>query len=276
MIAYKPFVSSTVSIEKMMVGMVFDLPITDYLGLWGFTYSDIITRYKRVTGHDVLFPVGFHASGIPAIALAKRIERNDPRTIKYMIKNGCPKEKIRELGDVNELIEFFSNVYIEDYWKRFGFGMDFSRCMSTVSPGYKKFISWQFRKLMEKDLLITKPHFAPYCPVCGPVAVDTSMTDISQGGNAEVQEFTALKFRLMDGTVLPAATLRPETVFGVTNMWLHPDVEYVKARVGQEIWVLSPEAFNKLEHQMVGRGAIEKAGTVKGSELIGQTCRTPV
>ncbi|MEA3558092.1 MAG: leucine--tRNA ligase [Candidatus Thermoplasmatota archaeon] len=242
----------------------------------GFTYSDIITRYKRVTGHDVLFPVGFHASGIPAIALAKRIERNDPRTIKYMIKNGCPKEKIRELGDVNELIEFFSNVYIEDYWKRFGFGMDFSRCMSTVSPGYKKFISWQFRKLMEKDLLITKPHFAPYCPVCGPVAVDTSMTDISQGGNAEVQEFTALKFRLMDGTVLPAATLRPETVFGVTNMWLHPDVEYVKARVGQEIWVLSPEAFNKLEHQMVGRGAIEKAGTVKGSELIGQTCRTPV
>ncbi|MFO8051531.1 MAG: leucine--tRNA ligase [Thermoplasmatota archaeon] len=242
----------------------------------GFTYSDVMTRYKRVNGYDVLFPVGFHASGIPAVALAKRIERKDPRTIDYMLRNGCPPEKVEDLGDVGKLIEFFSKVYIEEYWKRFGFGMDFTRCMSTVSPGYKSFITWQFRKLKEKDLLVTKPHFAPYCPVCGPVAVDTSMTDISQGGNAEVQEFTALKFRLSDGTVLPAATLRPETVFGVTNMWLHPDVEYVKAKVDHETWVLSPEGYTKLEHQMVGKGSTEKVGRIKGSDLIGKKCRSPV
>ncbi|MFW3146308.1 MAG: leucine--tRNA ligase [Thermoplasmatota archaeon] len=242
----------------------------------GFTYSDVITRYKRVNGHDVLFPVGFHASGIPAIALAKRIQRRDEKTMDYMIRNGCPPDKVDGLGDVEKLIDFFSNVYIEEYWRRFGFGIDFTRCMSTISPGYKKFISWQFRKLRDLGLLTTKPHYAPYCPTCGPVAVDTSMTDIAQGGTAEVQEFTALKFRLMDGTVLPAATLRPETVFGVTNMWLHPDVEYVKAKVEHETWLLSREAFHKLEHQMVGRGVVEETETVKGSELIGQTCRTPV
>jgi leucyl-tRNA synthetase len=154
--------------------------------------------------------------------------------------------------------------------------MDFTRCMSTISPGYKRFIKWQFHQLNEKGYLITKPHYAPYCPNCGPVAVDTSMTDISQGGGAEAQEFTALKFRMTDGTVLPAATLRPETVFGVTNMWLHPQVEYVKAKVLNETWIVSPEAFEKLKYQMEGRGDVENIGTIKGSELVGETCRTPV
>ncbi|MGA1821882.1 MAG: leucine--tRNA ligase [Thermoplasmatota archaeon] len=242
----------------------------------GFTYSDVITRYKRAAGYDVLFPVGFHATGIPAISLAKRIERKDEKTIDYLIKNGTPENIVDSLGDVDKLIDYFSHVYINDYWKRFGFGMDFTRCMSTISPGYKRFITWQFHQLHEKGLLTTKPHYAPYCPKCGPVAVDTSMTDISEGGNAEVQEFTALKFRLMDGTVLPAATLRPETVFGVTNMWLHPDVEYVKAKVMYETWILSREAFDKLKHQMEGVAEIEELGTVPGTDLIGGTCRTPV
>ena len=186
--------------EKEKFFLIFAYPgISGYLHVGhmrGFTYSDVLTRYKRSRGFDVLFPVGFHASGIPAIALAKRIERRDEKTIRYMIDNGCPPEKVEELGDVDKLIDFFSEVYIEEYWKRFGFGMDFSRCMSTVSPGYKNFIRWQFRKLKSLDYLTTKPHFAPYCPNCGPVAVDTSMTDIAEGGNAEVQEFTALKFRL--------------------------------------------------------------------------------
>ncbi len=241
----------------------------------GFTYADVITRYKRVTGHDVLFPVGFHASGIPAIALAKKIERKDKKTMDYLLKNGCPPERLKELHDVDKLIDFFSHVYIEDYWKKFGFGMDFSRCMTTVSPGYMRFITWQFHTLNDLGYLITKPHYAPYCPNCGPVAVDSSMTDISQGGNAESQEFTVLKFRLGDGRVLPAATLRPETVFGVTNMWLHPDVEYIEAGVLDEKWVVSPEAYEKLKYQMEGRGEVFEVSRIKGSELIGKVCTTP-
>ncbi len=242
----------------------------------GFTYADVITRFKRATGHDVLFPVGFHATGIPAIALAKKIERGDVKTIDYLVNNGCPKDIVHTLKDVDKLIDFFSHVYIEDYWKRFGFGMDYSRCMSTISDGYNRFITWQFHKLHQKKLLITKPHHAPFCPGCGPVAVDSSMTDIAQGGGAETQEFTALKFRLKDGTVLPAATLRPETVFGVTNMWLHPDVEYVKAAVLYETWIVSREAFDKLRYQMDGRGDVKELETLKGARLIGSTCTTPM
>ncbi|MDG6224788.1 MAG: leucine--tRNA ligase [Candidatus Thermoplasmatota archaeon] len=260
--------------------MIFAYPgISGYLHVGhmrGFTYTDVMTRYKRSSGYDVLFPVGFHASGIPAISLAKRIERGDERTMEYMVKNGAPKDIIPTLSDVDNLIGFFSKVYIEDYWKRFGFGMDFTRCMSTISPGYNRFISWQFRKLRDRGLLVTKPHYAPYCPSCGPVAVDASMTDIQSGGGAEILDFTVLKFRLEDGTVLPAATLRPETVYGVTNMWLHPYVDYVLASVGPEKWLMSREGMEKLLHQTKGEMDVRSISRGKGSDLIGRTCTTPL
>ena len=47
----------------------------------GFSYCDIIARYKRMTGYDVLFPAGFHASGIPSVGFSKKVERQEKETI---------------------------------------------------------------------------------------------------------------------------------------------------------------------------------------------------
>ncbi|MCK5560290.1 MAG: class I tRNA ligase family protein, partial [Thermoplasmata archaeon] len=240
----------------------------------GFTYADIIARYKRMTGFNVLYPAGFHASGLPSVGLAKRVAREDPDTIQYLKSNGCPDEIIAKLGDPVEVVVYFSKLYTEHYWKRFGFSIDFTRLMTTISPGYKNFIKWQFQKLNEKDLLTQKPHYAPYCPSCGPVAVDPSQTDVLQGGTAQTLEFAVLKFRLENGDLLPAATLRPETIFGVTNMWLHPNVEYVRATIGDDVWVISPEAMAKLQHQRTSE--VKELGKIKGSELIGKNCLVPL
>ncbi|HDO19709.1 MAG TPA: leucine--tRNA ligase [Thermoplasmatales archaeon] len=240
----------------------------------GFTYADIIARYKRMRGYSVLFPAGFHASGIPSVGFAKKVERGDPNTIRMLRENGCSDETIEKLKNPIEIVNFFSKIYVEEYWKRFGFLIDYSRLMSTISEGYKRFIQWQFLKLNERGLLIKKTHFAPFCPNCGPVAVDKSETDISKGGEAQILEFVVIKFRMEDGTILPAATLRPETIFGVTNMWLNPDVEYEKIKVGEEIWICSPEAVNKLSYQFDN---LERTGErIKGSELIGRFCTVPL
>ncbi len=241
----------------------------------GFTYCDIIARYKKMQDYDVLFPAGFHASGIPSIGFAKKVERKDPFTIKSLKEYGLNEKEIIKLEDPQEVVDYFSEVYVEDYWKRFGFIIDYTRIMSTISTGYNKFITWQFLKLKEKDLLIQKPHFAPFCPDCGPVAVDKSETDISKGGNAEIQEFTTIKFTLEDGTILPAATLRPETIFGITNMWVNPDVEYVKAEINNdEIWILSKEALEKIKHQF--DNVKQLPDKIKGSKLIGKKCKIPL
>ncbi|KAA0002752.1 MAG: arginine--tRNA ligase [Thermoplasmata archaeon] len=238
----------------------------------GFTYSDIIARYKRMLGYDVIFPAGFHATGLPAVSLAKKVERKDEKTLQYLRSNGCPEEIIKKLSDPAEVVKYFSNVYVEQYWKKFGFLIDYTRLMDTISPGYKKFIQWQFYKLNELGLLIQKPHYAPYCPNCGPVAVDKSETDISRGGDAEILEFVLIKFK-MDDYILPAATLRPETIFGVTNMWVNGSEEYVIVRVGDEKWIVSEKAAFKLEHQMDDVEILDK---IHGSKLVGKKCVAPI
>jgi leucyl-tRNA synthetase len=239
----------------------------------GFSYCDVIARYKKMNGYDVLFPAGFHASGIPSVGFAKKVERNDAQTIAMLKKNGCSEELIKKLTDPFEVVNYFSKVYVDDYWKRFGFLIDDTCLMNTISEGYTKFISWQFHKLNQKDLLIQKPHYAPFCPNCGPVAVDKSETDVLCGGSSEILEFTVLKFKLSDGTILPAATLRPETIFGVTNMWVNPTVHYHKIRIDDEIWIVSQECINKLSYQY--EQLVDLNETISGEELIGKTCRVP-
>ncbi|UCB59224.1 MAG: leucine--tRNA ligase [Thermoplasmatales archaeon] len=240
----------------------------------GFTYCDIISRYKLMTDHEVLFPAGFHASGIPSFGFAKKVERKDPDIIKMLKEYGLKDDFIKKLKDPTKVVEYFGNVYVKDYWKKFGFLIDYSRIMSTISEGYKNFIKWQFHKLNEKHLLIKKPHFAPYCSNCGPVAVDKSETDILKGGNAEILEFTTIKFKLIDGTILPAATLRPETIFGVTNMWVNPNVEYVKAKINDEIWILSKQAYEKIIFQVDSIKLLKEK--IKGQDLIGKKCIIPL
>ncbi|MGI5964947.1 MAG: leucine--tRNA ligase [Candidatus Methanomethylophilaceae archaeon] len=262
--------------ERPKFMIIFAYPgVTGYLHvghLRGYTYADAIGRYKRMLGYNVMFPVGTHATGNGAISLARKIQRGDPGIIEYMEANGCPKDKLKELTDPHAVVEFFNDVYVNDYWKRFGFLADWRRFTCSVYPDYGKFVEWQFRKLNEKGLLIQKPYYAPFCPDCGPVAVDQSETDLSKGGNAEVQEFTLLKFDLGEFKLL-AATLRPETVFGQVCVWVNPDTEYAIVKHGKEKWVVSSQALEKLTLQFDG---IEAVGTLQGRDIIGWTCRAPM
>jgi len=256
--------------------MIFAYPgVTGYLHVGhmrGYTVSDAIVRYKKMTGHEVLFPVGTHATGNGAIAFARKVERGDPVTLDILRANGVPEEKIATLSDPMKVVAFFNEVYVNDYWKRFGFMSDWRRFTCTIWPDYSRFIEWQMRKLMSEGLLIQKPYYAPACIEHGPVAIDASETDISKGGSAEVIEYTLLKFEFEDGRKLVAATLRPETVFGLTNFWVNPEVEYVDAEVDGETWVVSRPAAEKLMHQ---KDRVVVKGSADGASLMGKRCRAP-
>ncbi len=256
--------------------MIFAYPgVTGYLHVGhmrGYTFSDAVVRYKMMTGHNVLFPMGTHATGNGAIVFARKVERKDPATIDTLKANGCTEEQIVKLSDPLEVVKFFNEVYVSDYWKRFGFMSDWRRFTCTIYPDYSKFIEWQMRKLKSLGLLIQKPYFAAACIEHGPVAIDPSETDISKGGNAEMLEYTLLKFDLEDERKLVAATLRPETVFGLTNFWVNPDVEYVDVKIESETWVVSREAAEKLKLQ---KDNVEIKGSTNGSSLIGKKCRAP-
>ena len=240
--------------------------------LRGYTCADAIGRYKRMTGYNVMFPVGTHATGNGAISLASRVANKDSDFIDYLIRNGCPEEKLEDLKDPMKAVDFFNTIYVNEYWKRFGFLADWRRFTSSVYADYGKFMQWQFRKLNEQGLLIQKPYFSPACPVHGPVAIDASETDISKGGNAEVQEYTLLKFKRGD-EYLVAATLRPETVYGQVCFWVNPDVEYTRIKKGDETWIVSKEAAEKLKLQ---KDCIKVLSPIPGKEMIGWMCEAPM
>lgn len=258
--------------------LIFAYPgLTGYLHvghLRGYTYADALGRYKRMTGYNVLFPVGTHATGNGAISLASKIARKDEKTVDYLLRNGCPEEEIDKLKEPMDVVNFFNNVYQNDYWKRFGFLADWRRFTCTLYPDYGKFIEWQFTKLKEKGLLVQKPYYAPFCPVHGPVAVDPSETDISKGGLAETQEYTLLKFWCEERKFfLVAATLRPETIFGQVCFWARPDMEYSIVKKDGERWVVSPQCAEKMSLQFDG---VEEVGRIAGKDLIGLTCTAPM
>jgi len=267
---------STPQPGKKKFFMIFAYPgVTGYLHVGhmrGYTFADAIVRYKMMTGHQVLFPVGTHATGNGAITFARKVERRDPVVVDVLKANGVSDEVLGRLKDPAEVVRFFNQIYINDYWKRFGFMSDWRRFTCTIYPDYSKFIEWQMMKLKASGLLIQRPYFAPACLEHGPVAIDASETDISKGGNAEVLEYTLLKFDFEDGRKLVAATLRPETVFGLTNFWVNPEVEYVDAEVDGETWVVSREAAEKLKMQ---KDMVRVKGAANGSSLMGKRCRAP-
>ncbi len=249
--------------------------VTGYLHvghLRGYTYLDAITRYKRMTGYNVMFPVGTHATGNGGISLFKKIEKGDEKTLDYLKRNGCTDEDIAGMKDPMAVIDFFNQVYQNDYWRKFGFLSDWRRFTCTLYPDYGRFIDWQFRKLKESGMLIQKPYYASVCPNCGPVAVDASETDISKGGKAETQDYTLLKFR-HGNEFLIAATLRPETVYGQVCFWVDPETEYKKITYKGETWIVSPQAAEKLQLQKDG---IEIVGSVAGKDMVGWMCEAPM
>lgn len=253
----------------------------------GFTYTDVFARYKRMTGHRVLFPAGFHASGIPAVAFATEVKRGEKT--EYLRANGYTGD-LKPLEDPRNVVDYFARVYTNDYWKAFGFLIDERRNCTTIDPAYMQFIRWQFRALQAKGLLVQKPHYSPFCPVAGPVAVDKTETDLKQGGSAEILEFTVLKFVLPAGTVhdepvvLPCATLRPETVFGATNVWVRPDAEYHLVRVWEdgkvadadpsEVWCVSAAGKRKLEWQFERAQPLNLK--VRGKDLVSHPAKAPM
>jgi leucyl-tRNA synthetase len=75
-----------------------------------------------------------------------------------------------------------------------------------------------------------------------------------------------IKFKL-DDFVFPITTLRPETIFGITNLWVNPETIYKKVSVDDEVWIISEECAKKIEF-------FEKnvviTGEIPGSEIIGK------
>ena len=233
-----------------------------------YTIADVHSRYLRMKGFNVLFPMGFHYTGTPILGMAKRVEANDVELIEaFKTLYKVPEDKIKEFVEPVKIADYFHEE-IKSGMIEMGYSIDWRREFTTIDPAYQKFIEWQFRNLKEKNLIVQGSHPVGWCPKDqNPVSQHDTLGDVEP----DFTEYIVIKFDL-NGVKIPVATLRPETLFGVTNIWINPQVMYQKIKVNDEIWITSPECARKLEFL---EKKIEVIEDILGSDFVGQSVKAP-
>ncbi len=241
--------------------------------------TDLKVRHERARGRNTLYPFGFHVTGTPIVAAAARIAKKDPQQIKILVDSGIPEDQVERFKDPQYWIDFFPDQWKSDV-SRFALAVDWRRSFITtqLNPYYDRFIRWQFLRLKEGGYVRTGRHPVVWDPVEKAVVGDHDRT---QGEGVAPQEAVLLKFPIQgeEDRFLIAATLRPETVFGQTNLWVNPRVSYQEIQVDQdgkkERWIVSVECADKLKLQDVGVDPDTTYEHVSGSDLVGKRVRAP-
>lgn len=213
-----------------------------------YTPADIVSRYKRARGFNVLHPMGYDAFGLPAE--------------QYAIQTG-----VHPAITTNKAIESFRKTL-----KSFGFSFDWSREISTCDPNYYKWTQFIFTQLYERGLAYQKEVPVNWCPALKTVLANEEVVDgkSERGGHPVVRmpmkqwmlkitayaeellkdldtvdwpertkeaqknwigksEGARIQFTISEtNDTFEVFTTRPDTLFGVTFMVLAPEHSLVK------------------------------------------------
>ena len=118
-----------------------------------YTITDVISRYQRMQGMNVLHPMGWDAFGLPAENAAIQ---NNTAPAKWTYEN---------------------IAYMKAQLKSLGFGIDWSRELATCQPNYYKWEQWFFTRLYEKGLVYKKTSAVNWCPHDATVLANEQVID---------------------------------------------------------------------------------------------------
>ncbi|WP_461462753.1 leucine--tRNA ligase [Methanobrevibacter sp.] len=271
----KLFESNPNDKEKMYITVAFPYPSGAMHVGHGRTYTvpDVYARFKRMQGYNVLFPMGWHVTGAPVIGIADRIKNKDKWTLDlYENVHKVPHDTLSTLEDPINIVKYFSSEY-HDVMEKMGYTIDWRREFRTIDPTYQKFITWQANTLYKKGLIQQGEHPVKYCPHDENPVGDH---DLLEGEGVGVNELTLLKFPV-DDKFLVTGTLRPETIFGATNIWLNPKIDYILVEVESgkykgEKWIMSEDGFYNISNQK----DLKKLENIDPEEYIGKIAKNPL
>ncbi|MDZ7850121.1 MAG: leucine--tRNA ligase [Halodesulfurarchaeum sp.] len=235
-----------------------------------YTVPDVYARYRRLQGDNVLFPIGWHVTGTPIVGAVNRLQKGEEEQLSVLRDTyGVPEDELSDLETPMGYARYFIENHYKQNMQSLGLSIDWRREFTTNDERYSKFITWQYETLRDRGRLEKGLHPVKYCTEEeNPVTTH----DILEGEEAEFQEYTLIKFD-HDGVTIPMATLRPETVRGVTNAFILPEGRYVEATVDGEDWIVSVPAVEKLELQ---QRDITVNREFDGEALVGETVENPV
>jgi leucyl-tRNA synthetase len=118
-----------------------------------YAIGDVIARYKRMCGYNVLHPMGWDSFGLPA----------ENAAIKHAVH---PSEwTYKNIGNMKKQLN------------RMGLSYDWEREVTTCSPEYYKWNQWFFLKMLERGLAYRKYSFVNWCPSCATVLANEQVID---------------------------------------------------------------------------------------------------
>lgn len=260
-----------------------------------YTIGDVVARYKRMRGFNVLHPMGWDAFGMPAENAA--IENNShPATWTYQNIDAM-RSQLRQLG----------------------FSYDWDRELATCRPEYYHWEQWLFLKMIEKGMAYRKESFVNWCESCQTVLANEQVeagmcwrcgksvrqkklwqwffriTDYAEDLLVHCDKLPGwpdkvitmqknwigksigaeIRFPVVDSEeMIPVFTTRHDTVFGATFMCLapeHPLVRELSRRTAQEQTVL--EFVERMALQDRSLKAVET--DEKEGVFLGAFCRNP-
>ncbi|MEG0977721.1 MAG: valine--tRNA ligase [Bacilli bacterium] len=196
------------------------------------TIQDIIARYKKAKGFDVLWLPGTDHAGIATEAkVVKRLK--DEGISRYDIG----REKFLEAA-WNWKKEYSDSIH--EQWSKMGLMLDYTRERFTLDEGLNKAVNYVFKKLYDEGLIYRGERIINWDPV-----QKTALSNIEVIHKDIKGKFYYFKYKIVDSDdVLVVATTRPETMFGDVCLNVNPKDERYKKYVGK--YAINPANHEKL------------------------------
>lgn len=189
---------------------------------WDNTLQDIIARYQRLQGKDVLYLPGMDHAGIATQARVEQkmrsqgISRYDLGREKFLEKSWEWKEEYAE--------------HIREQWSKLGLSLDYSRERFTLDEGLNQAVNKVFVDLYNDGLI-----FQGYRIINWDVEAQTALSNIEVIHKEVEGKFYTFEYTVVDsGEKLAVSTTRPETMFADVCLVVHPDDERYSHLVGKK------------------------------------------
>jgi valyl-tRNA synthetase len=187
------------------------------------TLQDILVRWKRMQGYNVLWLPGTDHAGIATQNVVER-ELNKEGISRFQIG----KEEF--IKKVWEWREKYGNRIIGQV-KRLGASCDWSKMRFTMDEGLSRSVKEAFVKLYEEDLIYKGNYIVNWCPHCLTALSDLEVEYKEENGKLY---YILYPFKNREGGLV-VATTRPETMFGDTAVAVNPKDERYKRFIGEDV-----------------------------------------
>src|SRR5262245_15190648 len=184
------------------------------------TLQDVLARWKRMTGHDVLWlPGSDHASIGTHVMIERALE-----------KEGLTRQALGREKFIERAWEWKKKYggEISQQLRQLGASCDWSRERFTMDPRLSRAVREVFVALYEQGLIYRDRYLINWCPRCGTAVSDLEVVHKEMQG-----KIWTVRYLLEGGGEIQVATTRPETILGDVAVAVHPDDERHRSLVGR-------------------------------------------